>query len=535
MVYLDPVVYESRTAQCPPPCTFILPPVPLASATTIFMDPYTTSLEVGSSVNGVFSATTTTVTVVVQSIVTDKLPQSNVVIANGQATGAFDPAVSVDIPPSTVLVTNGAGQTSSRVIVFPPWPVLAYGPVLPPVSVPGGSSAPTTTSTGTVSVRPPRTWTEPAYNRPPIVFLCGDNDEVHYVAEYNAYVTLADCPGAATTMVRDCAPTKTVEIEGETTQSFTLGCTLFLFTGTGTRVTDGPLPTYTTWPEGELVWEEEDDGDNSGKKSTCRLWLFFICINWSDVKLGGWRWRFPPGIYPPGPPPSIRWPPRVSVKGVLPGPWPPVTIGWDDKVTYPALRSGQCTTQTADVCSTTTTLDIKTTGNVTTTSTLTQSTCTTILGCKVEDDDWETTTTVSCSRTTITTDRPGNNVARAVATATQAPSSQHQPLRSSHEDDEDPNVCFPAYDGDAIIFPTDPENVGALVGYLEATMQNGLPLWSATIPITASNGAGYQYTSMLFTAGLDTDIFNAMWQAKMTLGVSARRLSTVRGMNTDTT
>ena len=42
-------------------------------------------------------------------------------------------------------------------------------------------------------------------------------------------------------MVRDCALTK-VEIEGQTTQSFTLGCTLF--TGTGARITDGPIPTH---------------------------------------------------------------------------------------------------------------------------------------------------------------------------------------------------------------------------------------------------------------------------------------------------
>ena len=62
---------------------------------------------------------------------------------------------------------------------------------------------------------------------------------------------------------------------------------------------------------------------------------------------------------------------------------------------------------------------------MTTTATLTQSTCATILdatilGCKVKDDDWETPTTLNCSRTTITTDRPGNNAAGAEACTCQS-------------------------------------------------------------------------------------------------------------------
>lgn len=47
---------------------------------------------------------------------------------------------------------------------------------------------------------------------------------------------------------------------------------------------------------------------------------------------------------------------------------------------------------------TTTTLDIKTVDGTRTTSTRTQSTCDTIRGCQVQDDDWETTTTKSCTR-----------------------------------------------------------------------------------------------------------------------------------------
>jgi hypothetical protein len=334
---------------------------------------------------------------------------------------------------------------------------------------------------------------------------------VHYLAEYGAYVTLTDCPGTATSMARDCAPTKTVEIEGESTVSFALGCTLF--TGTGTRTTDGPLPTYTTWPEGELTWEEDyDRGHDREKKSTCDLWFFSICIDFPSIKLGGWRWNFPPGVFPPGPPPLIEFPPRITVTGELPGPWPPITIGWDNKLTYPPVKSGQCTTRTADLCATTTTLEIKTTEDKTTTSTHTQTTCTTIMGCKVEDDDWETTKTVSCSRSTITR----GNVARAAATPT--PESHAQPLQPR----VDPNpVCEPVYIIDVIIIPADSENVLAIRSYLQQTMQGGTSLFTKTVEVSASDGTPYSFTSFFFVGELDMDIFDNMWVQRVALGVSA--------------
>jgi chitinase len=506
VVYLDPAVYEADVAaQCPPPCVLVLPPVPLAGPTTISVPPFTTSLEVGSSVGGTFRATTTTITVVVQSIVIDSLPQSNVDITNGQTAGTFKPSASLVIPPSIVTVTNGAGQTSARTIVFPPWPHVAHGPA----DISSNSSV--SWPSGTVSVGPPSTWTEPAYTRPPVVLHCTANYAVHYLAEYGAYVTLTDCPGTATSMARDCAPTKTVEVEGESTVSFALGCTLF--TGTGTRTTDGPLPTYTTWPEGELTWEEDyDRGHDREKKSTCDLWFFSICIDFPSIKLGGWRWNFPPGVFPPGPPPLIKFPPRITVTGELPGPWPPITIGWDNKLTYPPVKSGQCTTRTADLCATTTTLEIKTTEDRTTTSTHTQTTCTTIMGCKVEDDDWETTKTVSCSRSTITR----GNVARAAATPT--PESHAQPLQPR----VDPNpVCEPVYIIDVIIIPADSENVLAIRSYLQQTMQDGTSLLSKTVEVSASDGTPYSFTSFFFVGELDMDIFDNMWVQRVALGVSA--------------
>lgn len=67
---------------------------------------------------------------------------------------------------------------------------------------------------------------------------------------------------------------------------------------------------------------------------------------------------------------------------------------------------------------TTTTLDIKTVDGTRTTSTRTQSVCDTIHGCRVNDDDWETTTTMSCTR----------NAKRGVATADASSTPPPEPL-----------------------------------------------------------------------------------------------------------
>ena len=361
IVYLGDEVYTAHTAQCSAPCTFVLPPSSLASNTTISVPPYTTSLEVGSSAGGSFVVTTTTIVIIIEPITTDKLSQSNVVVTDGQDTGAFNPSPSVPISHSIVSVTNGSGRSTGRTITFPPWPDVTNGPpdkwgtrsgpwgsgggggggsqssaavgspipvtasitgpataaitwptLAPPTSVvtcppttfafsspatvltlPGCSGPatvswacpPATTvtlvgpSTGTftalctpvtvatVSSGTPQTttWTDPPYTRPPVVMSCPP--ETRYIREVDAVLTLADCSGE-TTLLWGCPPTKTVGIDAATDKTFSLGC--ILFTGTGS-----PLPTYTTWPPGELVWEEDEDGDDD-KKSTCRLWFFFV-------------------------------------------------------------------------------------------------------------------------------------------------------------------------------------------------------------------------------------------------------------------
>ncbi|KAB5583051.1 hypothetical protein GE09DRAFT_1247143 [Coniochaeta sp. 2T2.1] len=491
VVYVGPQVYDQKNVQCQPPCNLVLPPVRLASDTVISIPPYTTSLEVGSSVGTSYIVTTTTVTIFVAPITTRELHQSNVQVRVGQ-TGGFNPAPSVPVPRPIYTVTNGHGVATARTLTLPPWPAITNGPpnkwnAIPGPwvdnpSSPGGdgggggggipftiitavvAAAPTTrviswsTPPTSVVTCPPSTFTlqNPATTltlgqctgrvtigwacprattvtfagpstatltahctpfvtagasptpstpvtaptAPAIVLPCYNGMRQHYIAEHNAFITLGKCPPShLTTLDPNCgAPTATVRIEADPDTSFSLGCTLF--TGTGTA-TDGPLPTRSTW-DGELEWEDGDEGDDGDDdvdadgKSTCKLWFFNICL-----RVGGWWWRFPPGVYIHGPPPfsKIKWPFPVRIDTPIPGPWPPITIGWDNRLTYPALKAtAQCTTQTADICRTTTTLDIKTVDGTKTTSTRTQSTCDTIRGCRVNDNDWETTTTVSCTR-----------------------------------------------------------------------------------------------------------------------------------------
>jgi len=267
VVYLDPVVYESRTAQCEPPCTLVLPPIQLASDTVISVPPYTTSLEVGSSVGGSFTVTTTTITIIVAPITTRQLQQSNIKVEAGQ-TGGFNPTPSVPVPRPTFTVTNGNGVAMARTLTLPPWPAITNGP-------PDRWSAATGSSASF-------TWTDPPYTQLPLVLPCYQGLREYYIEEYDAIITLGSCPpNHITTLDKDCgAPTTTVRIEEDPTKSFSLGCTLFTGTGTPSADINAPLPTHTTW-DGELEWEDNEEGDEDddyedNRKSSCKLWFFHV-------------------------------------------------------------------------------------------------------------------------------------------------------------------------------------------------------------------------------------------------------------------
>ncbi len=416
--------------------------------------------------------TTTTVTITVEPITTDQFPVSNVNISFGATSGATIEIIpSINLPPQDVIVTNQDGDVTTRTVSLPPWPQINSGP---PSQGGGnstgdpGSPGPDPTDDTTYIPEP----TTSVHTTAPYWVDCPPN--TLWVSEKDATITLADCTGT-TSLGWGCPATTTVAINADLTVDFELGCTRW--TGTGT---DGPEPPpEVTWPPGELEWVEEDgEDDDDDETTTCRLWFFFICIDWGTVKIGGWRWRFPVGTLPPGPPPTIRWPPGITLTGSLPGPWPPVTIGPGGSVTYPTNQPTSCTTETAELCSTSTSFGVTVTdGSTRTTTTSVTSRCATITGCVVEDDDDDQTTTGVDACTLPAAKRTIGAAATATATSISTASLTSGIERRAPRGEE--------YDH-AIIFPKDPYEFDYIMEWL---WDNGYPLDNGQYYIYGENTA----------------------------------------------
>ncbi|KAK6819399.1 hypothetical protein PG987_015882 [Apiospora arundinis] len=124
----------------------------------------------------------------------------------------------------------------------------------------------------------------------------------------------------------------------------------------------------------------------------------------------------------------------LQVKGTLP-PFPKITIGWDNKLTYASDKYSQsCTTQTAEVCAITTSVVVQS-STITSRSTITAS-CETVRGCElIEEEPEETATTTTISSTTSSSSSACTPTARGSI-----------------------YVCF----NDAVVLPVDPHSVGEI-------------------------------------------------------------------------
>ncbi|KAG4427189.1 hypothetical protein IFR05_017328, partial [Cadophora sp. M221] len=127
-----------------------------------------------------------------------------------------------------------------------------------------------------------------------------------------------------------------------------------------------------------------------------------ICIDTPDLHIGGWNWiNFPPGIYPPTPPPFpiIQLPTPWRIQGTLP-PWPPIMIGINRQPTFPPEPANGCKTEPASACTSKTSFGVS--GTITTTTNL-ESSCATIFGCDLTNTAITATQTGSvCSEATVT-------------------------------------------------------------------------------------------------------------------------------------
>ncbi|RYP74900.1 hypothetical protein DL769_003913 [Monosporascus sp. CRB-8-3] len=153
-----------------------------------------------------------------------------------------------------------------------------------------------------------------------------------------------------------------------------------------------PIPENPEEPEME---EPEDEDDPPIIKVGCDTWFFDSC----EEGTGGWEWRIPPGVIPPGPPPPpVIDMPGMTVEGSLP-PWPPLTIptpGGPPPTIPP--KPDPCEPATASICGTTTSYGSSEGPSTTITTTTTSwSTCRTIVGCHVSDWEDGTTTGDGCT------------------------------------------------------------------------------------------------------------------------------------------
>lgn len=115
VVYVGSEVYQQPTAQCSPPCVMVMPPSTLEQSwTVITMEPYTATLQVGST-------TTRVVATPAPSVITvSVINYFNYYVTSAQLPGVpLTLRPSFSVPPAQVVVTGPDGTTTTRT-VFPP-------------------------------------------------------------------------------------------------------------------------------------------------------------------------------------------------------------------------------------------------------------------------------------------------------------------------------------------------------------------------------------------------------------------------------
>ncbi|KAI1358579.1 pectin lyase fold/virulence factor [Xylaria arbuscula] len=405
IVYVGPEVFTSQAVSCPAPCVLVFPTSSLESSTTISPSSYTTSFEYGAltttSMNGVpttiFLTLTTVVTISIPPITLGGLPFSNVNITSNEPV-PITVHPSVDVPPVTLSLPDGSGSTTTRVVSLPPWPIIDQGPggfITDP-----GAESPTNAAsfsksttyyaavTSTITANAPTVTTlqfPPAIS--PITIPCPiATDIVFATPSITVRTTCAHSAPAIFSFV--CPTTKELTLLGSTAVAVWVDCSFVTaWAADPVTSTTTPLPVFTTWPPyGKIIpvttTVDKPEPTDDGVVVTCRVWFFFLCISWDPLYVGSWHWILPPGIYPDGPPPVniIEWPSGFHVQGTLP-PWPKITIGNDNQITFE--DESECETETAEICTTTTIFSAtKTTNGVTaTTATSTSTHCEIITGC----------------------------------------------------------------------------------------------------------------------------------------------------------
>ncbi|KAK4675336.1 hypothetical protein QC764_0076990 [Podospora pseudoanserina] len=348
VVYIGQEVFETPAAQCQAPCIMVFPSSSLSEPKVITMQPYTATLEVGTTTTTLVAvSTTSTTTVTVVNFF-------NHYVTSGQQPGAVVTLrPSFQPPPIMLAVTGQDGQTTSRTVLPPP---LGGG-----ASDGGYGGDPTTTSamvSSTTSFVGPE-------NPPVPTPVLGLED---------IYVEDED----------DDLPTPTIDFPG--------------FPPDATEIIEPVIETDIPPPPGKT-------------RIKCDAWFFNLCIDWPElhIKIFWWDIELPQGEdFGPGPLPPrlIKRPPGWTFGCRTPPcslpPWPKIRRGGGGgmlSVTPPAPNPCKPVTATLTI-STTSYGTTKTQGTVRTITTRTMSSEFPILGCSLTD------ATFSVSETACATPQP---------------------------------------------------------------------------------------------------------------------------------
>ncbi|KAK2787714.1 hypothetical protein FQN53_004737 [Emmonsiellopsis sp. PD_33] len=309
------------------------------------------------------------------------------------------PTITVGKPPPVTTSTDSPGQDPGKpVVVIDGTKTLTFPPVSTPTTV--------TTDGETFTLVP---------NGPPTITV----GEPAPPTTTSAVVVVI---GTESLTFPPVTQPTTVTTEGQTFTFVPEGPPTITVSPPPPQTTDDedPSSTLTQWPPEAIITpveqkvekpepeDDDDDGDDDSAVVPCDLWFFTICIKFPSINIQGWKFKLPPGIYPPGPPPigQIKLPTGIRIKGELP-PWPKFSVGPNHVPTFPKEpEPTNCQTKTAELCFETTSFIVSTVDGTTQTvgSTVPPPQCGEVRGCAVVDATQTATATKTdgCETATVT-------------------------------------------------------------------------------------------------------------------------------------
>ncbi len=364
VVYIGTEVFETPTAQCSPPCVMVFPSSSLDAPKVVTMQPYTATLEVGTTTTTMVAfptASTTTISVVNFF--------NNYVTSAQQPGDVLTLRPSIQLPPIMLVVTGQDDQTTTRTVLPSPLGGAIVASPLNPADV-------LLTSTATPATEWP--WVPP--------------------------------------------PTPTPSPELEDDQDLPDFPIIVISTPSPPLATTTPFPTETT-ASIEPVTDLSKPTPPGSTRVRCNSWFFFACISWIDlgIRVDWWDIVLPPGEIGPGPlpPPLVKLPTNWGFKcsGTLPclPPWPKMTVGPGGVFPPEPPRPTPCEVMTATLTIQSTSYGTTTTdGTVRTISTRSFSSEFPIMGCALTDTSIETTKTACAARSTHLLPRAAFETPRAI-------------------------------------------------------------------------------------------------------------------------